>query len=280
MTIKQIFEILNKELRNVYSPVESNRCAYMLMEHLFDVKRIDFILNPFCPIEVQQSEIDKIIGQINSSMPIQYITQRCDFMDKEFFVGSGVLIPRPETEELINMIVKESCGNEKILDIGTGSGVIAIMLSELLPNSTVDGYDISPEALVIAQKNNEKIAQNRVNLSQVDILAIDSLPQSFDVIVSNPPYICEKEKPLMRDNVLNFEPHLALFVPDANPLLFYHKISQLAFDSLRSAGRLYFEINEAYGAQTKSMMEAAGFTDVQIIDDIFDKPRMVKATKI
>ena len=279
MTIKQIFEVLNKELRNVYSPLESSQCAYMLMEHLYDIKKIDFVLNPDLKIEVIKSQFDDVISMINSSMPIQYITKRCDFMDEEFFVDSGVLIPRPETEELIRMIVKESNENENILDIGTGSGVIAIMLSKLLQKSSVHAYDISTDALCIARKNNDKIAEGKVYFEQVDILSVESLPQSFDVIVSNPPYICENEKSLMRDNVLNFEPHLALFVPDADPLLFYRKITQLAFPSLKAGGRLYFEINEAYGDQTKAMMHAIGFKNVEIVADIFDKPRMIKALK-
>lgn len=280
MKIKELFDLYYDALIGVYPQPEARSCAYMLMEQLHNTIRMDIVISPNTEIDADYLQTNHTIEQIKNNVPIQYITKKCYFMEHYFHVDSGVLIPRPETEQLINLATKYSSNAKTALDIGTGSGIIAIMISQLIANISVTAYDISPKALKIAQLNNLEIANGEVNFEKIDILAINKLDKKFDLIISNPPYICENEKSLMRENVLQHEPHIALFVPNNDPLLFYRKISQLAIKAINTGGALYFEINESFAIKTQKMMQEVGFKDVEIIYDIFDKPRIIKAFKI
>jgi release factor glutamine methyltransferase len=222
------------------------------------------------------------LSKLKKEIPIQYILGETEFFDLKFKVNNKVLIPRPETEELIEWVLKNSklkTQNSKlnILDIGTGSGCIAISLAKNLPNAEVYAIDISSEAIKIAQKNAE-INKVSVNFIETDILKIEELQYTFDIIVSNPPYVRELEKEKMHQNVLANEPHLALFVENDNPLLFYDKIADLAKSYLTKNGNLYFEINQYLGKETVDLLKSKGFNTIELKKDLFDVDRMIKAT--
>jgi len=205
-----------------------------------------------------------------------------EFYSLPFKVNNSVLIPRPETEELVDLVIKECKGYETILDIGTGSGCIPISLKKQLKNRLVYGVDVSEDALVLA-RDNAVLNSTDVIFVQADILQISSIKASFkkefDIIISNPPYITNSEKALMSENVLTFEPHVALFVEDDEPLLFYDKIGHLAYYNLSSGGKLYFEINEQYGEQTMALLKSIGFSDIRMIKDLQNKDRIVAAVR-
>ncbi|MDD4637595.1 MAG: peptide chain release factor N(5)-glutamine methyltransferase, partial [Bacteroidales bacterium] len=195
-----------------------------------------------------------------------------------FHVRPGVLIPRPETEELVMRITDEWAGKEiRLLDIGTGSVCIAISLASRLPQCKVSALDISMEALDIAREN-ASLNSVVVDFQQKNILE-ESIDETFDVIVSNPPYVLEREKEVMEQNVLRYEPAVALFVPDADPLLFYRRIATLALQALSPEGTLYFEINQAYGKETKELLHTTGFSQVELVQDCFGKDRIIKAKR-
>ena len=229
--------------------------------------------------ECKQRELENIIFRLQKNEPIQYIRGFAEFSGRNFKVASGVLIPRPETAELVELIVKENPNARHLLDIGTGSGCIAISLDKKLPDVDVEAWDISEEALAIARKNNEDLEAG-VRFLQRDVLSDDweKVP-SFDVIVSNPPYVTETEKNEMDANVLDWEPGLALFVPDEDPLRFYNRIACLGSDLLLPGGKLYFEINQAYGRETAHILEMNQYRDVRVIKDIFGKDRIVTANR-
>ncbi len=231
--------------------------------------------------ETEKKEIHRIVERLVKQEPIQYIFGITDFGGLEFFVNPSVLIPRPETAELIELIAHDYADcSIRLLDIGTGSGCIAISLKKRLPNADVAALDISPEALQVAQRN---AAHNQVAVTfiQGDILQPenipDSLPTPLDVIVSNPPYIMEQEKEEMEQNVLDYEPSLALFVPDNDPLRFYRHIAHFALQQLKPTGHLYFEINAQMGEATVELLRGMGFRQVELRQDIFGKDRIVKA---
>jgi len=217
-----------------------------------------------------------VLKRLKKEEPIQYILGETEFYGLIFKVKSDVLVPRQETEELVDLIINECKGNESILDIGTGSGCIPVCLKSEMPNSQVSALDVSEKAIHIARENAD-LNNVKVNFFLQDILAIDKLPTKFDVIVSNPPYITEQEKKQMQKNVLEFEPHLALFVEDENPLIFYKKIAKIAIESLSVNGKIYFEINENFGKETAELLKDVGFSDIRIIKDINDKNRIVAA---
>lgn len=228
--------------------------------------------------EAQELKIQKIIERLQAFEPIQYILEQTEFYGLPFQVNNNVLIPRPETEELIEKIIRDNSNKSvQILDIGTGSGCIAISLKKHLPNSSVDAWDISFKALDVAVLNS-KINSVDVTFKRVDVLSEYPNDKLFDIIVSNPPYVLEAEKADMEHNVLDYEPHTALFVPDSEPLLFYERIADIAQHILKPNGYLYFEINSAKGQETSAMLKQKGFTDIELIQDISGKDRMVKAT--
>lgn len=225
-------------------------------------------------------EVEDILGRLKQREPLQYILQEAPFCGLSFHVEKGVLIPRPETEELVEWMVSDyqKAGKVRILDIGTGSGCIPVTLAERLPEAEVASCDVSAEALKVAAVNVKRYG-DKVTLFQADILQ-DELPDcQVDVLVSNPPYITDSERKDMEANVLDWEPELALFVPDTDPLRFYRRIAQKGLDWLTEGGALYFEINRAYGAETVRMLEACGYRDIALRKDLSGNDRMIKAVR-
>lgn len=227
----------------------------------------------------EEKELESILTRLHNFEPIQYILGETHFLGRTFRVAPGVLIPRPETEELVEMMVTELSPASRVLDIGTGSGCIAISLAKELPGLQVSAWDVSPEALKIATANAEAL-QASVRFELCDVLShVPATTRCYDVIVSNPPYVTQGEKQEMEPNVLNWEPPLALFVPDADPLRFYRRIATLGLDMLVDGGRLYFEINRAFGEATVSMLRQAGYRSVCLRKDISHNDRFVIAER-
>ena len=246
----------------------------------------------------EERNLEEIIIRLQNGEPVQYVLGEADFAGRTFHVEPGVLIPRPETAELCQWIEEEVSSLDaddpkQILDICTGSGCIAITLGLTLPNSEVTGWDISEDALRIAQGNVEMLKARNVRIEYQDALMLpkaaeaaeiseaaeSSLSKSWNIIVSNPPYICEKEKADMEKNVLEHEPSIALFVPDEEPLKFYRAIAEYASSALKSEGALYFEINPIYEKETREMLQDLGFKDIKTKEDAYGKKRMMKAIK-
>lgn len=232
----------------------------------------------------EERNLEEIITRLQNGEPVQYVLGEADFAGRTFHVEPGVLIPRPETAELCQWIEEEVSSLEaderkQILDICTGSGCIAITLGLNIPNSEVTGWDISEDALRIAQGNVEMLKARNVRIEYQDALMLPKAAETADIIVSNPPYICEKEKADMEKNVLEHEPSIALFVPDEEPLKFYRAIAEYASSALKSEGALYFEINPIYEKETREMLEGLGFKDIETKEDAFGKKRMMKAKK-
>ena len=230
----------------------------------------------------EERNLEEIIARLQNGEPVQYVLGEADFAGRTFHVEPGVLIPRPETAELCQWIEEEVSSLEaderkQIFDICTGSGCIAITLGLNIPNSEVTGWDISEDALRIAQGNVEMMKAGNVRIEHQDVLALPKAAEAADLIVSNPPYICEKEKADMEKNVLEHEPSIALFVPDEDPLKFYRAIAEYASSALKSEGALYFEINPIYEKETREMLEELGFKDIETKEDAFGKKRMMKA---
>ncbi|MGY8915575.1 MAG: peptide chain release factor N(5)-glutamine methyltransferase [Flavobacteriales bacterium] len=279
MLLKEIKHIFHVELDGVYPKEEVSSFFYLMVEHYLGLQRFVLALEPNTMVSKEEEQpLFEGLSQLKGQKPIQYILGVAHFMDLEFKVNKNVLIPRPETEELVRWILDQEKGPQdvlKILDIGTGSGCIAIALAKNLPNAEVYALDISSESLKVAEENAIK---NEVSITfiKTDILQIEKLHLYFDIIVSNPPYVRELEKKEMSDNVTVHEPGQALFVPDDNPLLFYSKISEFAFLHLKKGGSLYFEINQYLGKDTMQCMENFGFSDLQIKRDMFGNDRMLK----
>ena len=232
----------------------------------------------------EERNLEEIIARLQNGEPVQYVLGEADFAGRTFHVEPGVLIPRPETAELCQWIEEEVSSQEaderkQILDICTGSGCIAITLGLNIPNSEVTGWDISEDTLRIAQGNVEMLKAGNVRIEYQDALMLPKAAETADIIVSNPPYICEKEKADMEKNVLEHEPSIALFVPDEEPLKFYRAIAEYASSALKSEGALYFEINPIYEKETREMLQSLGFKDIETKEDAFGKKRMMKAKK-
>ena len=232
----------------------------------------------------EERNLEEIITRLQNGEPVQYVLGEADFAGRTFHVEPGVLIPRPETAELCQWIEEEVSSlkadeRKQILDICTGSGCIAITLGLNIPNSEVTGWDISEDALRIAQGNVEMLKAGNVRIEYQDALMLPKAAEAADIIVSNPPYICEKEKADMEKNVLEHEPSLALFVPDEDPLKFYRAIAEYASSTLKSGGALYFEINPIYEKETREMLLKLDFKDIETKEDAFGKKRMMRAMK-
>ncbi|RXP63518.1 peptide chain release factor N(5)-glutamine methyltransferase [Lutibacter sp. HS1-25] len=271
------------DLSELYPETEIQSFFNLLIDFRLHLSRIEIALQP--NFEIQKEDLtflQKSILDLKKHIPIQYIIGVTEFYGLPFLVNEHVLIPRPETEELVSWIIeslKIENRNSKvhILDIGTGSGCIPISLAKKLSNATVSAIDISVEALKTA-KNNAQLNKVDVFFIEKDILNTVELPETFDIIVSNPPYVRELEKTQMHENVLAHEPHLALFVKNENPLLFYDKIAELAKKHLSKNGNLYFEINQYLGNETVELLKQKGFTNIELRKDIFGADRMIKAT--
>lgn len=273
-----------RELWRTLEPLYGNGEARAVTDYVLDVcfglSKADILCGAVDEMTAEKTaELNKIFGRLMEGEPVQYVLGRAEFSGRWFNVRPGVLIPRPETEELCAWITADSkaSASPKVLDIGTGSGCIAITLQLDMPESKVTAWDISADALDVARENAQRLGAN-VNFVKQD--ALNAKPEGeWDVIVSNPPYICEKEKKDMAVNVLEHEPHTALFVPDADPLLFYRAITRLAVQTLNKGGRLYFEINPIYADDTCRMMRAEGMTAVELRSDMYGKQRMAKGVK-
>lgn len=280
MLVQELKKHFFLELSNLYPKTEIHSFFHLLIEFKLNLTRVELALQPTLKFsEYDLKYFQKALIYLKKQIPIQYIIGETEFYELTFNVNQNVLIPRPETEELVDWIIKghKTKKNIKILDIGTGSGCIAISLAKNLPNAEVFAIDISSEAIKIAEINSELNCTN-VYFTEANILKIKELPHDFDIIVSNPPYVRELEKEQMQENVLANEPHIALFVKNENPLLFYNKISDLAKSHLTKNGNLYFEINQYLGMETVNLLESKGFKNIKLKKDMYEVDRMVKAT--
>jgi release factor glutamine methyltransferase len=279
MQILQFKIQFNKQLEGLYLKTEIQSFFNLLIKFKLKLTRIEIALQPDFNIKNSDLEfLQKALINLKKYIPIQYIIGETEFYRLTFEVNKNVLIPRPETEELVDWIITSTPLSDqiKILDIGTGSGCIPISIAKNLPNAEVYAIDISSEAIKTA-KENAKINDVSVEFLETDILKATKLSSTFDVIVSNPPYVRELEKKQMQENVLENEPHLALFVKNENPLLFYNKIADLAKKHLSKNGQLYFEINQYLGKETIELLASKGFKNIQLKKDIFGKDRMIRA---
>lgn len=283
MLLKNYKTTFHQELSSLYDEHEIDSFFYIIVDKLYDLKRIDLALNPEKVLDgIHLKKWKSIVLELKAQKPIQYILGETEFYGLPFLVNESTLIPRPETEELVKLIISntmiiKSIKPLKILDIGTGSGCIAISLAKNLLNTEVFAMDISDKALVTAQKNAE-INEIKVDFLLKNILETDDLEQQFDIIVSNPPYVRYSEKSEIKPNVLEYEPHLALFVEDRDALLFYRKIGQLAKKNLNINGKLYFEVNQYLGQETVKLLIDLGFKNIELKKDIYGNDRMISAT--
>jgi len=278
--MNRITTYIRQSLQDIYPPEEVKALSMLICCDMLGVDALDIYMGKDIILSAcKQRELENIIFRLQKNEPIQYIRGYAEFCGRNFRVAPGVLIPRPETAELVDLIVKENPDACRLLDIGTGSGCIAISLDKNLPDAKVDAWDISEEALAIARKNNEEL-DAQVIFRRQDVFSADGMQgASYDIIVSNPPYVTETEKTEMEANVLDWEPGLALFVPDENPLRFYRRIAELGRELLRPGGKLYFEINQAYGQDMIRMIEMNQYRDVRVIKDIFGKDRILTANR-
>lgn len=277
-----IYRDIRDTLLQGYDAGEASAIAFLLLEEVAGIDKTHALMGDESPM---RGELLDMALSISKGEPVQYVIGKAEFCGLTFHVEPGVLIPRPETEELVQSVSLPDEGTLRIVDIGTGSGCIAVSLAKRFPNAQVEGWDISDEALRIAA-HNAQLNDADVTFRKVDVLNVNAedvldfyAGDKLSAIVSNPPYICEREKASMEANVLEHEPHLALFVPDDDPLLFYRKIAELGIKLLQSGGLLCYEINRAYGNETLSMLQTLGYADVVLRKDQFGNDRVVCAIK-
>jgi len=286
VSIVHLYKSIVKQLNELFEIEEARAMADRLLEHYFHLSPTQRVLAGTTVADIERIPlITDAVKKLLRKIPLQYVLGTAFFMDMEFAVNTSVLIPRPETEEMVSLIIKQYSDKDagqklEILDIGTGSGCIAIALKRFLSASEISAIDISEEALKVAAynaaKNNATV--NYIHADILDKTQWNELPQ-FDLIVSNPPYVTHEEKKQMLPNVLEHEPHTALFVPDDDPLLFYRAIIAFSKIKLRKAGVLWFEINEMFGVELKNLAESKGFKEVNIFFDIRGKSRFLHAVK-
>jgi len=273
--VSNILSYFRKELSAVSDEREITSWYYISMQYLLVYNRSDCIINSNQVLNKSQLiKIKQIVAELKTHKPIQYILGKTEFYGLKIMVNEHTLIPRPETEQLVDWILKENFVTA--LDIGTGSGCIPIALAKNT-DAKVLAIDVSEDALLIAEEN-AKNNEVEIDFIHQDILQTNSL-QKVDLIVSNPPYVLESEKGKMQENVLDYEPELALFIEDKNPLIFYKKIASLAFNFLNENGKLFFEINAKFGKETIEMLADIGFVNIELKKDMNDKDRMIKAIK-
>ena len=277
---KAKIQAIAKKLSGVYDEREAMNMAHLLLTHFYGLDRMKVVLDDeFLLVENTEIVLNKAIDELNQHKPIQHILGSVEFYGCEFKVDERALIPRPETEELVDWIVTENIIEDPyILDVGTGTGCIPIALKNTIPKARVAAVDVSEEALALARENAKQ------NNTEVDFQHLDILNEAFpfdmlDLVVSNPPYIPESDKPEMSSNVLSFEPHLALFVANNDPFIFYKRITELALQHLKIGGMLYFEIHERFGEEMVKLVEDMGFTNVFLKKDLQGKDRMLQAQK-
>lgn len=278
--MQQAFDYIRTELNAIYPEPELGSIAYLLISEITGLSRTQILINKNTKIsDIQRTLLISFVEELKNHKPVQYLFGHTEFYGLRFHVGQGVLIPRPETEELVEWIFQTHKNKRQLrmLDIGTGSGCIAVTLKSLLGDAFVTAYDVSEAALEIAASN-AKLNNCEVEFIRQDILRPDATDCQWDVIVSNPPYIPEAEKPEILPNVLDYEPHIALFVPDSDPLLFYTAIANYAIVHLKTGGELYFEIHRDFGKQIVQMLEQKGFSDIVLRKDMSGNDRMIRAT--
>lgn len=282
MRLSEIKTIFHKELDESYPKEEVDSFFYILIKHFLGLERFVLALQPLLIISKQEEQpLFEALSDLKLQKPIQYIIGKAHFMEMDFLVDEGVLIPRPETEDMVRLILNDlgelpqKKERFKILDIGTGTGCVAIALARNLPSAKILAMDISVRALDIAGRNafNNGV---KIEFLLADILKIPQWAHNFDVIVSNPPYVRESEKRDMKSNVKDYEPGLALFVSDEDPLVFYKAIIKFSKHHLHQGGYLYLEINEYLTEETKALLDERNFTDIELRKDIFGKDRILK----
>lgn len=275
--MQETISFIKNTLNAYYPESEISGFVRIIIEHLTKSSYQLALLNQTEFSDKQKDELSSILERLVSFEPIQYILGETEFFGLPFIVNENTLIPRPETEELVELILAENTKSDlRILDIGTGSGAIAIALAKQMNDAKVSAWDISFKALDVAVLNS-KINNVDIEFKRVDVLGDCPKDKQFDIIVSNPPYVLESEKGSMEDNVLQYEPYTALFVPDNDALLFYRRIAHIAKDLLSPNGKLYFEINQAKGKDTIEMLENKGFSNVALFQDLSKRDRMVRA---
>ena len=277
MILKEAIEQLRNGLNGIAEPGEVQAMIRIICEDVFNYDQVDVALRQESELpDFAPERIVDIIARLRRHEPLQYVVGSARFHGHRFKVTPAVLIPRPETEQLVDLIIDENTGSDlRVLDMGTGSGCIAISLARALKFAQVDALDVSRDAIAVARENAVAL-KVKVRLFESDMLAPQP-PARYDIIVSNPPYVCWSEREAMDRNVKDYEPGQSLFVPDNDPLLFYKAIAPYAAQSLERGGRLYLEINQRFGNEVKQLLEQNGFDEVRIIDDSYGKPRFVAA---
>ncbi|MFP4046203.1 MAG: peptide chain release factor N(5)-glutamine methyltransferase [Bacteroidales bacterium] len=278
-TINELSKHIKQSLKGIYPDREIKSFIELIFEKKVNLKKTKRLLNPEYKLDNQTTqEIFRITEQLKKSVPIQYLLGETYFYDLPFTVNKNVLIPRQETEELVDWIIHEQQDADKILDIGTGSGCIAIALAKNIPAASLYATDFDDSIIEVAKQNAKKNAVS-IQFLKSNILQEKPHIEKLDVIVSNPPYVLESEKQYMHKNVLDFEPQKSLFVPDSNALIFYHKIAEYSAQYLKNSGALYLEINENKAKETADLLRGYGFRKITIKKDINEKTRMIKAEK-
>jgi release factor glutamine methyltransferase len=280
MATTQFETTFKSQLKSIYDDREANNITDWVFENVTGLKKWQRRNSQNILSDTQKNQLDKYLKELLQSKPVQYVLNEAWFYKRKYYVNEGVLIPRPETEELVEWIIQDSKANKiRIIDIGTGSGCIPVSLKLELPDAVVDAIDISDRALLVAKKNAYELNAS-INFLQINFLQNEewlSLSK-YDIIVSNPPYIPNNEKKILSKNVADFEPELALFVKDNEPFIFYPQIADFAQLHLNPDGKIYVEVHEAYANDVKKIFETAGFTAI-IKKDIYGKERMVRAEK-
>lgn len=275
--MQNLINYIRVTLKPYYPETEISGLTRIIAEHITKLPYSVTLLEKKEITPSQTEQLNSIINRLQQHEPIQYILGETEFFGLNFSVNRATLIPRPETEELVELIINDYLQTKpSVLDIGTGSGCIAVALARYLKGSTVSAWDFSAEALEIA-KQNAQANDVVVEFSHVDVLGNYPVNKKFDIIVSNPPYVLESEKETMEKNVLDYEPYSALFVPNDNPLLFYERIADLASELLNKEGRLYFEINQAQGQATINMLNEKGYTNISLFKDLSKRDRIIRA---
>jgi release factor glutamine methyltransferase len=277
--MNRITSYIRQSLKSIYSPQEIRSHMLIICRDILRLTITDIYLNRDINLPGEKwKELEGIVERLQKQEPIQYIRGYADFFGMSFHVTPGVLIPRPETEELVEMIIKENQESCRILDIGTGSGCIAISLAKYLPQATITAWDISEQALTVARENNDRLGTT-VFFCNRNVLNISSCEEEYDLIVSNPPYITQVEKAEIEARITNWEPDIALFVPNDDPLRFYRHIALLGRKLLADKGKLYVEINQAYGEETADILRKLRYENVRITKDLLGKDRFVTAQR-
>lgn len=287
-TIGHLLRHTRQSLAGLYPEREARAICHLLLEHILGVAPSKLYILPEQAVDAaQEQRVASAAAQLRQGRPIQHILGYAEFYGLRFLVDERVLIPRPETEELVEWVLT-SAGAAlrlldvgaalRLLDVGTGSGCIAVALARRLPGAAVCAWDVSEEALTVARKN-ARLNGVQVHFEKKDVLCADSATLTYDFIVSNPPYVCESEKERMHANVLRYEPHTALFVKDSDPLIFYAAIAGLAQNALSERGKIFVEVNERLGQEVADVFRRSGFSSAELRSDLNGKPRMVSASR-